>query len=240
MSNPTLREKLFYGSSYSLRGGKTMSLTSTINKAGLLMVALIVTAGLTMGNFISVNLVGLIACVIIGFIIAMITNFNPPIARYTAFPYAILEGVVLGGISSMYEVKFPGIVSNALFITLGITILMGALYQLKILRATENFVKGIITATGAICLVYIVDLVLSMFGYNVPYIHEGKPMWVSILVSLGIVCVAAFNLIIDFDMIEKGDGRAEKYMEWYAAFSLMVTVIWLYLEVLRLLGKIKK
>lgn len=239
MSNPALRDDMFRGS-YSMRGAKTMSLTSTINKAGFLLVTLIIAAGLTMGNFISVSLVGIGVIALVAFGVALVTCFNPQIATFTAIPYAILEGIVLGGVSSIYEAKFPGIVSNALFITIGITLVMGALYQLRILRASESYVKGVFAATFTILVVYILDLILSTFGYNVPYIHEGHPWWLSVLVSLVIVGVAAANLIIDFDIIEQGDGRAEKWMEWYAAFGLMITIVWLYLEVLRLLSKIKK
>lgn len=239
MSNPALRDDMFRGS-YSLRGSKTMSLTSTINKAGFLLVTLIIAAGLTMGNFISVSLAGIGVIALVAFGVALVTCLNPQIATFTAIPYAILEGIVLGGVSSVYEAKFPGIVSNALFITIGITLVMGALYQLRILQASESYVKGVFAATFTILIVYILDLILSAFGYNVPYIHEGHPWWLSVLVSLVIVGVAAANLIIDFDTIEQGDGRAEKWMEWYAAFGLMITIVWLYLEVLRLLSKIKK
>jgi uncharacterized YccA/Bax inhibitor family protein len=149
----------------------------------------------------------------------------------------VLEGLALGGISVVFEATYPGIVNQAVFLTFGT---LGALliaYRAGVIRATDNFKRGVVAATGGIALLYFLSFILGFFGVSVPLIHSNGTF--GILFSLFVVVIAALNLVLDFDLIEKGAARgAPKYMEWYGAFALLVTLVWLYLEILRLLAKL--
>ncbi len=173
-----------------------------------------------------------------GFIVALVTVFKQTWAPYTTPLYAGLEGLALGGISFLFEQMYPGIVAQAVFLTFGT---LGALllaYRSGLIRATENFKLGVFAATGGIALVYLLSFVLDFFGINIPLIHSTGTF--GILFSLFVVVIAALNLVLDFDFIEEGAERgAPKYMEWYGAFGLLVTLVWLYLEILRLLTKLQ-
>lgn len=177
-----------------------------------------------------------------GLVVAIVISFKKEWAPYLAPLYALLEGLFIGAISAMYNGAFaekaPNIVINAVGLTFGVAIAMYLLYSFKIIKATEKFKSVIITATVGIAIFYVLVFVLRMFGFdNMPFLHEGSVF--GILFSLFVVTIAALNLILDFDMIEKGtEMGAPKYMEWYGAFGLMVTIVWLYIEILRLLGKI--
>jgi uncharacterized YccA/Bax inhibitor family protein len=150
--------------------------------------------------------------------------------------YAAMQGLFLGAISAVFEAVYPGIVIQALALSVGVLAVMLFLYGTGIIRATEKFRIAVVAATGAVCLVYVVGLVVSLFGGRLPFIHEGGV--VGVVFSLVVVVIAAMNLILDFDFIERGvKGEAPKYMEWYGGFSLLVTLIWMYLEILRLLAK---
>jgi uncharacterized YccA/Bax inhibitor family protein len=171
--------------------------------------------------------------------LAIVTIFKPPIARITAPLYAAAQGLLVGGISHIYEVRFDGIVLQAVGLTVGVFLVMLVLFASRTIRVTEKLRMGIIAGTLAICAVYLVSIVLSLFGTDVPMIHDAGP--VGIVFSLVVVGLAAMNLLLDFDLIEKGIAmQAPRYMEWYAAFALFVTLIWLYLELLRLLGKLRR
>lgn len=175
---------------------------------------------------------------VVGFGLAIGTAFAPRIARFTALPYAFAEGMVLGLISHLYDSQSEGIAVQALLATAGVFLAMLALYGLRILRATPRFVKGVVAATMGIAAMYLVGWIASFFGADLRFWHSASPLGIGI--SVVIVLVAAFNLIIDFDFIERGaENRAPAYMEWYGAFSLMVTLVWLYLEILRLLSKLR-
>jgi uncharacterized YccA/Bax inhibitor family protein len=153
--------------------------------------------------------------------------------------YAILEGGALGAISALFEFRYPGIVMQAVLCTFGTFFALLMAYRSKLIQATENFKLGVFAATGGIALVYLIDFGLGFFGHNVPYIHEGGIG--GIVVSLFVTVIAALNLVLDFDFIERGaESGAPKYMEWYAAFGLLVTLVWLYLEILRLLSKSRR
>jgi uncharacterized YccA/Bax inhibitor family protein len=164
--------------------------------------------------------------------------FKKEWAKFLAPLYALLEGLFIGAISAMYEARFPGLVANAVGLTFGVGISMYFLYSFRIIKATERFKSVVMTATMGIAVFYLLVWILSMFGINnMSFLHEGSTF--GILFSLGVVVIAALNLILDFDMIEQGAAAgAPKYMEWYGAFGLMVTFVWLYLEMLRLLSKI--
>lgn len=170
--------------------------------------------------------------------LAIATIFRPTWARITGPLYAITEGIVVGAISKLYETSFDGIVLQAAAATIGVLAVMLFLYASRIIKVTDKLRMGIVAATGAIMLVYVFNLVLRLFGTELPFLHDTGA--VGILISVVIVGVAAFNLLLDFDFIERGAAaRAPKAMEWYAGFGLLVTLVWLYLELLRLLSKLQ-
>ncbi len=176
-----------------------------------------------------------------GFIVAMITIFKPTISPITGPIYAAVEGVFLGAISQFvemrYGVKYPGIAMQAVMLTCGTTFVMLFVYQTGLVRVTDKLRAGIITATGALALFYIVTMLLGFFGVQMPLVFSATPLGIGF--SLLVIGLAAFNLLLDFDFIEKAAYvGAPKYMEWYGAFGLMVTLIWLYIEILRLLTKL--
>jgi uncharacterized YccA/Bax inhibitor family protein len=214
-----------------------MTIQGTVNKTGLALLLLMAAATLTWnspeaGGLIWIGALG-------GFIVALITIFKKTAAPYTVPVYAVLEGLFLGGISRIFESMYPGIVQQAVFLTFGT---LGALllaYRSGLIKATENFKLGVTAATGGIAFVYIVSIVMGFFGIQFPMIHSSGPM--GILFSAFVVVIAALNLVMDFDFIEEGaEHGAPKYMEWYGAFGLLVTLIWLYLEILRLLAKLRE
>lgn len=182
----------------------------------------------------------LIGALIIGFGLAIVTAFMPKIARFTAVPYSIAEGVLLGMISHLYDARFSGIVVQAIIATFGVFLAMLVLYGLRILRATPKFTKGVIAATFGIVALYLGSFIFSLItGAEVSFLNDAGPLGIGI--SVVIVIVAALNLILDFDFIEKGSQNGlPAYMDWYAAFGLVVTLVWLYLEMLRLLSKLRQ
>jgi len=180
----------------------------------------------------------LLPVMLVGLGIAILTIFKPKLARFTAPVYALVEGLVLGALSHLYNLQFDGIVVQAVGLTLGVFALMLGLYATRVIKVTDKLRMGIVVATGAVMLVYLVSLVARLFGADLPFIHDTGP--VGILFSLAVVAIASFNLLLDFDFIEQGTNRgAPKYMEWYGAFGLLVTLVWLYLELLRLLSKLR-
>lgn len=177
--------------------------------------------------------------ILVGFALVMVCTFRPTLARYLAIPYALAEGVAVGAISHAYDIRTDGVVVQALLATAGVFLVMLVLYGLRILRATPRFVKGVVAATFGIMAVYGVGLIASLFGANLRFWDSASPL--GILISLVIVAVAAFNLILDFDFIERGVAqRLPAHMEWFAALGLVVTIVWLYLELLRLLSKLQR
>jgi|SRR5882724_3321853 len=217
-----------------------MTIEGTVNKTGLCLVILLCTATLTWNLGLTDPRVGglLLVGVIGGLVAAIATIWKPVWAPFTAPAYAAFEGLALGGISAAFESRYPGIASQAIFLTFGTLGGLLLAYRSGWIRATENFKLGVFAATGGIGIVYLVGFVLSFFGMSIPMIH-GSGM-VGILFSLFVVAVAALNLVLDFDFIEQGaERRAPKYMEWYGAFALLVTLVWLYLEMLRLLAKLQ-
>ena len=173
-----------------------------------------------------------------GLIAAMITVFKQHLAPYTTPIYALLEGLALGGISRFFETLYPGIVNQAVFITFGTLAALLFAYRSGLIKPTENFKLGIVAATGGIAFVYIISFILGLFGVQIPLIHSNSNF--GILFSFGVVVIAALNLVLDFDFIEEGtEISAPKYMEWFGAFGLLVTLVWLYLEILHLLAKLQ-
>lgn len=231
--NPALSEKTFRD--VARTGEGAMTLQGTVNKTGLSI--LIVAAGAiitwNMTQPIGLLLLGAIGGAILGFV----TVFKKTWAPITTPIYAFLEGLVLGAISRMYDQQVQGIVPIAVGLTMGT---LGALllaYTSRLIKVTENFRLGVFAATGGIALLYLVSFVLGFFNIRIPLIHEAGIVGIGF--SVVVVTIAALNLVLDFDFIERGSAMgAPKYMEWYAAFGLLVTLIWLYLEILRLLAKI--
>jgi uncharacterized YccA/Bax inhibitor family protein len=168
----------------------------------------------------------------------MITMFKPTVAPWTAPLYAALEGVLLGAISQVIEQRYKGgIAVQAVSLTCGVLFIMLFMYATRIIRVTDKLRMGIVVATSALCLFYLVAMVLSFFHVGVPLLFSSSIYGIGF--SLFVVGLAAFNLLLDFDFIEKASQTsAPKYMEWYGAFGLMVTLVWLYLEILRLLMKL--
>lgn len=176
---------------------------------------------------------------LIAFVLGLVIVFKKTTAPFLAPVYALLEGAALGALSSIFEARYPGIVMQAVFCTFGTFFSLLMAYKSGLIKVTENFKLGVVAATGGIAFVYLIDLLLRFFGMKVPFIHENGPL--GIAVSVGITIVAALNLVLDFDFIEDGAKKgAPKYMEWYASFGLLVTLIWLYVEFLRLLAKSRK
>lgn len=176
----------------------------------------------------------------IGFLLAIVTAFVPRMARFTAIPYSIAEGVLLGMISHLYDAQFNGIVLQAIVATFGVFLAMLALYGLRILRVTPRFVKGVIAATFGVVVLYVGAWLFSLFtDSTVSFLHDATPLGIGI--SVVVVVIAALNLVLDFDFIERGSqNQLPAYMDWYAAFGLVVTLVWLYLEMLRLLAKLRE
>ena len=175
-----------------------------------------------------------------GLVLALIISFKPTTAPYLAVPYALLEGLAIGGLSAMLESRYPGIAIQAVGLTFGVFAVMLVAYRTGLIRATERFRAVVLAATGGIALVYVVTIVLSFFHVQTPVFSLTDSSPLSIGISLVIVGVAALNLILDFDIIETGVARgAPRYMEWYCGFGLLVTLVWLYMEILRLLAKMR-
>ncbi|MDQ2648711.1 MAG: Bax inhibitor-1/YccA family protein [Actinomycetota bacterium] len=175
---------------------------------------------------------------IAGFAVAIGTMFKPPVARFTAPVYALLEGAFLGSISKAFNEAYDGIVVNAVGLTLGVFAIMLFLYATRAIRVTNRLRTGIMAATGAVALVYLASFVVHLFGGEFPFIHDSSALGIGI--SLFVVGLAAFNLLLDFDLVERGvEAGAPRHYEWFAAFGLLVTLVWLYLELLRLLAKLQ-
>ena len=236
--NPTLGDATF--SNFENVHQKTMTLQGTVNKVGILLALVVLSAAYTW-NFYFINgtpgalmPVGLFG----GMIFGLITIFKKNWAMYTAPIYAILQGLFLGGISAIFENQYPGIVIQATGLTFGTLASLLVLYKTGVIKPTENFRLMVVSATMGIALLYVVSFIMSMFGSGIGFIHDNGIFGIGF--SLFVVGIAALNLVLDFDFIEQGsENNAPKYMEWFGAFALMVTLIWLYLEMLRLLAKLR-
>ena len=240
--NPALGENTFENTIVT-NTSELMTVRGTLNKFGFLFLMVMGTAFYSWkefnggGNVVPLLWTGVIG----GFIVALIITFKKEWASYLAPAYALLQGLFLGAISAIYNdafgTKAPDLIMNAVGLTFGTAIAMYLLYSFKIIKATEKFKSIVITATAGIAIFYFITLILGMFNINVSFLSQGTTF--GIIFSLVVVGIAAMNLILDFDMIEKGaEAGAPKYMEWYGAFGLLVTIVWLYLEILRLLAKL--
>lgn len=241
--NPALSDTTFSGLGRVARIEEAMSIQGTANKALLLLLCVMITASWTWSLFFKSGNPAAVAPLmgvgaIVGFIVALVTVFKPAWAGVTGPVYALVEGLFIGGLSALAEAQYPGIVIQAVGLTFGTCLALLLAYKSRLIRASENFKLGVVAATGGIALFYLVAMVLGFFGVRLPLIFGSGP--VGIIFSLVVVTIAALNLVLDFDFIEQGAAQgAPKYMEWYGAFALMVTLIWLYLEILRLLMKLR-
>jgi len=237
--NPALSAETFAHPGYAA-SGETMTIQGTVNKTALTLLITMAAAvfvwnrafaGLPVGGLMIGGALG-------GFVVALITIFKKTAAPITTPLYGALEGLFLGGLSASFEVRYPGIVINAISLTFGTLFALLLAYKSRLIEVTQNFRLGLTAATGGICLVYLISMVLGFFGISIPLIHESG--LVGIGFSLFVVGIAAFNLVLDFDFIERGaEQGSPKYLEWYGAFGLMVTLVWLYIEILRLLAKLQ-
>ena len=230
-SNPAFSQ--FQKINVSTIEGK-MTLDGAVNKTAILLSLCFA------GAFFGWNLPGLIMpAAIIGFVLAFITIFRSPAkAKVTAIPYAFVEGLMLGGITGLAESAYPGIAINAVGLTFAIVAAMLFFYKSGIIKPTENFKLMIWSGIVGVFSLYLINFIMMLFGNSISFIHSNGTL--GILFSLFVVGLASMTLVLDFDFIEEAaDKGLPKYMEWYSAFSLMVTLIWLYMEVLRLLMKLQ-
>ncbi len=232
--NPALTKNTFKNLEFS--NSNKMTLEGTVNKTIIGLLLLFFSASYSYSN---ANTSFVWMGFIIGFVLAIITIFKKEWAPYTVPLYAIFEGLALGGISYVYASMYTGIVQQAIFLTFGIFGSLLFAYKTRIIKPTENFKLGIFAATGGIFLVYLVSFIMSFFGSGLSIMNPQNSSLISIGFSLFVVIIASLNLVLDFDFIEEAsEVGAPKYMEWYGVFGLLVTLIWLYLEILRLLAKL--
>jgi len=248
-SNPALGNNTFNGLSDSQYGGaidamSRMTLSGTVNKTGILLVCAIATAGWTWHQFLQTRDIAdvaplIMAGVIGGFICALVTIFKKEWSPVTAPIYALLEGLALGGISAVVDLRYPGVGIQAVGLTFGTLFALLLIYSSGLIKVTQKFRLGIVAATCGIALFYLLEIILSFFGIQFAAINGSGIIGIGF--SLVVVAIAALNLVLDFDFIERGvQCGAPKYMEWYGAFGIMVTLVWLYLEILRLLAKLRR
>jgi uncharacterized YccA/Bax inhibitor family protein len=244
-ANPALGDRFL--AERDLAGARTsagaMTLGGTVNKTAMLLVMIVLAASYTWRMTLDAETPGqaapwMIGGLVGGLVFAMITIFRKTWAGITAPLYAICSGLMLGGISAMFESRFPGIAMQAVGLTFGVLFSLLLVYRLGIIKATENFKLMVVSATGGIFILYMVSFVMSFFGASIPFIHSSGLLGIGF--SLFVVCIAALNLVLDFDFIENGAEQGlPKYMEWYGAFGLVVTLVWLYIEILHLLAKLQ-
>jgi uncharacterized YccA/Bax inhibitor family protein len=234
--NPALGNKTFTHAGFA---EQTMTVNGVINKSFFLW--LILAVGAYLGWSYPAITAPLMIPIIIGtLILSIVTIFKKNISPFTSPVYAFFEGLLLGVLTLIFEKQYPGIAVNAIFLTISVLFCMLAAFKAGIIKATNKFYTVVAISTMAIFLLYIVNLVMSLFGSNGIAFINGSSTF-GILFSIFVVIIASLNLIIDFDIIQKGvEANAPKYMEWYGAFALMITIIWLYIEILRLLSKLRK
>lgn len=245
-SNPVFNERVFHRDYAS--ASEVMTVRGTVNKTALMLLLLVASAVFTWNKFfeavgtgsqagISAVMPWVIVGGIGGFITVLVTVFRPQSSGMSAPIYAVFEGLVLGGLSAIFESMYSGIVMRAVALTLAVFAAMLFFYRSGIIKVTQKFMLGVFAATAGIALVYFVSIIAGLFGANLGFLYGNSNF--SIGFSLFVVGIAALNLVLDFSFIERASAAgAPKYMEWYGAFGLMVTLVWLYLEILRLLAKL--
>ncbi len=241
-SNPTLRPKVFQNLP-AAEGAEAMTMHGTVDKTGILLLLTFGAAAWTWSQFFSQGMQAVAPLMtlgaLLGFVVALVTVFKMNWSPVLAPAYAVLEGLFVGGLSAMLSARFAGVVFQAVGLTFGTLFVLLLAYRARLIRATPNFVRGVVIATGGIMVFYLVDMVMGFFGHSISIINSASPWGIGF--SVVVVIIAAMNLVLDFSFIEAAaEEGAPKYMEWYCGFSLMVTLIWLYLEILRLLTKLNE
>lgn len=240
-ANPALNDNTFSTFERYQAQETQMTLQGTVNKTAVLLLAVVISAAWTWSMMLAKNpaVMGwMLGGMLGGLVFCIAICFKMSWAPVLSVPYALCEGLFLGGLSAYFERLYPGIVPQAVGLTFGTLFCLLFAYKTGFIKATENFKLGVVAATGGIALLYLVSFVLSFFGWGIPFIHEAG--WLGIGFSAFVVVIAALNLVLDFDFIENGVNHgAPKYMEWYGAFGLLVTLVWLYIEILRLLSKLR-
>lgn len=238
--NPIMNENAFrkvssnntLDSDFIQVGANRMTVSGAVNKTLILSAIMLLTA---LYGYTSPSSLMMWGGAIGGFVVILIASFRPQMSPTLAPIYAALEGLFVGSISAVYAAMTDGIIFQAVSLTLGVLFAMLFIYKAGIIKVTNKLRTGVYMATGAIALVYVVNIVLSFFGISLPFLHDASPMGIGI--SLVIIGVAAFNLLLDFDNFEKGEAYgAPAYMEWFSAMGLLVTLVWLYIEILRLVA----
>ncbi len=248
-SNPALGENTFrgvagsgYGYGSMIDAAARMTLSGTVNKTGVLLLCALLTASWTWHLFLTAHDLAAVSGLLMlgtfgGLICALVTVFKKEWSPISAPIYALLEGLVLGGLSAVFDARYPGIAIQAVGLTFGTLLVLLLAYSSGMIRVTQKFRLGVVAATGGIMVFYFAEMILGFFGVHFNTLNGSGIIGIGI--SLFIVAVAALNLVLDFDFVEQGVSfGAPKYMEWYAAFGIMVTLVWLYLEMLRLLAKL--
>ena len=242
--NPGLNDKTFASQPLVGLGGERMTVQGAVNKSFLLLVVLLAGAFWPWSQYLStgdasVVTTSLVVGLIGGLVLALIISFKPTTAPFLAVPYAALEGLAMGAVSASLERRYPGIAIQAVGATFAVFAAMLLAYRTGLIRATQRFRAVVVGATLAICLFYVASMVLSLFHVSTAGLLNGSALGIGI--SLAIIVVAALNLILDFDIMESGAARGStKYMEWFSAFGLLVTLVWLYMEILRLLSNTRR
>src|ERR1700693_491556 len=242
--NPGLNDRTFRGLPRPALESERMTLQGTINKSFLSLLVLMAAALWPWAPFLrtgspAVVLPGMLIGVIGGLVLALVISFKATTAPYLVLPYAALEGLVLGGLSAILEKRYPGIAIQATALTFGVLAALLIAYKARLIQVTQRFRSIVIGGTLAIALLYLVSMGLNLFHVATPFLYDASPL--SIGLSLLVCGFAALNLVLDFDLIETGVAQgAPRYMEWYGAFGLLVTLVWLYMEILRLLSKLRQ
>jgi uncharacterized YccA/Bax inhibitor family protein len=252
-ANPAMNESVYRRAGYADSPAHVMTINGTAMKTLALVAILLIAGSFTWDQVMKANVgvqaggltitpttAGLLILGVLGGLVTYFVTFLfPKVSPIGAPLYAAFEGLVLGAVSAIFQTRYHGIVTQAVGLTIGTLAVMLTVYATGIIRATEKFRIGITAAIGAICLVYLASFIMGMFGVNMPFIHSSGP--IGIIFSLVVVVVAALSLILNFDFIERGaEIGAPKYMEWYGGFALLVTLVWLYLEILSLLSKLNR
>lgn len=237
-ANPALNEKVFRSVPRASSDGQVMTLEGTVNKS---IIAVGITTAAACWSFTNPQMASFaMPAAIIALIVGLVASFAKSWAPILTPIYAVTEGIFLGAISMVFETRYPGIVFQAVTLTFGTLFALLVAYKSKMIPVTQNFKLGIVAATGGIAVMYLIGMVMSLFGSPVSFLNSASPL--SIGISIVVVIIAALNLVLDFDFIEEGSrsGSLPKYMEWYGAFGLLVTLVWLYVEILRLLSKLNE
>ncbi len=244
--NPALNKNIFLDAASGAvfrRDGGAMTLNGTVNKTGLMLLLVVLGAAFSWSRFSGAESLPAMAPLaiggaVVGLVLALVTAFKQRWAPVTAPLYALAEGVFVGAVSAIFELRYPGIVMQAVALTFGTMAVLLLAYRSGWVRVTDKFRAGVVAATGGIMVVYLASFVMGFFGHSFDFITASSGLGIAF--SLLVVVVAALNLVLDFDLIEQGvSAGAPKYMEWYGAFALTVTLVWLYLEMLRLLSKLQ-